>query len=391
MIASTLIRSDEARLLPEFPEYLRSLKPYVPGKPIEETQREFGVKKVVKLASNENPLGISPKALQAIKRALTDLHRYPDASAFHLKKALAKKLKATPEQIVLGNGSNEVIEFLLRALCRPGDQMVTSEAAFIAYGICAQIQGVQTLKAPLAPGLKFDLQAMAKLCRDNSKVKIVFVANPNNPTGTYVGRAELESFLQDLRKIPGRTIVPVLDDAYGEYVTAKDFPDSAEMARKFSELVVLRTFSKIYGMAGLRLGYGIARPELAAMLDRIRQPFNFNNLALAGARAAIDDTAFVKRSVSLNQKGLALWRKELQAMGVATADIIPTQGNFFLMRVWSAFGVSGGELAADCLKQGLILRPLANYGLHEYLRVSIGTEAENRFALKVLKKRIHER
>ncbi len=376
---------------PEFPEYLRALKPYVPGKPIEETQREFGVKKVVKLASNENPLGISPKALLAIKRVLKDLHRYPDASAFHLKKALAKRLKATPEQIVLGNGSNEVIEFLFRALCRPGDQMVTSEAAFIAYGICAQIQGVQTLKAPMAAGLKFDLQAMAKLCRDNARVKLAFIANPNNPTGTYVPRAELVAFLEDLKRIPGRSVVPVLDDAYGEYVTARDFPDSAEIARQFPEVVVLRTFSKIYGMAGLRLGYGFARPEIAAMLDRIRQPFNFNSLALEAARAALDDTSFVKRSVALNQKGLALWNKELRAMGVAQKDIIPTQGNFLLLRTWDRFGVGGGELSASCLKEGLILRPLANYGLHEYLRISIGTEAENRFALKVLKKRTHGR
>jgi histidinol-phosphate aminotransferase len=363
------------------PDYIRSLNPYVPGKPIEETQREFKLKRVIKLASNENPLGPSPLAVVAVKRAARELHRYPDASAFHLKSLLAKKFKLAPEALLVGNGSNEIIDFLIRTYCLAGDQIVTSQAAFIAYKICAQIHGVQTLESPLTEDLRFDLEAMAELVRKNQRAKIVFIPNPNNPTGTYVDGAALRSFLKEVASIRDGSVLVVLDYAYWEYVSAKDLPEAFGLMRDFPNVVVLRTFSKVYGLAGLRVGFGAGSPEIISTLEKVRQPFNMNSMGLIGAQAALSDTAFVARSRKLNEQGKKFWEKELKRLSI---PFWPTQGNFVLTDVGRGMGRPGAEVYQECLKLGVIFRPVANYGLLNALRISIGTDAENRLAAKAL-------
>lgn len=369
------------------PEYIRSLVPYVPGKPIEETQRELGIKKVIKLASNENPLGPSPKALLAAKKALGDLHRYPDAAAFALKAALAKNLGAAPNQFLIGNGSNEVIDMLIRTYCQPGDSIVTSKAAFIAYRICAQIHGVKTIEAPLTPDLRFDLPAIARFVREYEQAKLVFIANPNNPTGTYVNDKELRAFLKEISQIRGGSVLVALDYAYWEYVTAKDLPDPMKLLEEFPNVVVMRTFSKVYGLAGLRVGYGVGRPDVILSVEKVRQPFNLNSIALAAAEAALSDHAFVRRSRKVNDEGMVFWKNALNQMGI---PFWPSQGNFLLADVSEGLGKRGGDVYESCLRRGVIFRPVANYGLMNALRISIGTPAENRLALKALQAELPE-
>lgn len=367
------------------PEYIRSLVPYVPGKPIEETQREFKIRRVVKLASNENPLGPSPKALLAVKKTLAEMHRYPDGAAFSLKKALAAHLDVTPTSLIIGNGSNEVIDFLVRTYCVAGDSIVTSKAAFIAYKLCAQIHGVKTVETPLTSDLRFDLNAILKEVRSNERARLVFIANPNNPTGTYVNEADLRGFLKELAKIRGGSVLAVLDYAYWEYVTVKDLPDGVELMRDFSNVVVLRTFSKIYGLAGFRIGYGVACPEIVQNLEKVRQPFNINSLALVAAQSALTDRAFVNRACQTNQKQMLYWEKELNAMRV---PFWKSQGNFLLVNSKLGFGKTGPEVYEACLRKGVIFRPVANYGMPEALRISVGTPEENRLAVAVLKQMV---
>jgi histidinol-phosphate aminotransferase len=366
----------------QVPEYIRKLVPYVPGKPIEETQREFNLKRVIKLASNENPLGPSPKALKAARDSLSDLHRYPDASAFELKHALAAHLNVAPQAIVVGNGSNEIIDFLIRTYCVPGDSIVTSQAAFVAYKICAQIQGVNTVEVPLDTELRFDPAEMVRTVEKNSHARIVFIANPNNPTGTYVTTQEMKYLLEKISKIRGGSVLIALDYAYWEYVTAKDLPDPMELLRQYPNVVVMRTFSKVYGMAGMRVGYGVAAPEIIAHLEKVRQPFNLNSIALTGAVAALSDQAFVKKARAVNTQGMKFWEKELKAMGI---PFWKSQGNFILADVQKATGMSGAEAYAACLRKGVIFRPVTNYGLAHVLRISIGTAAENRVGARALK------
>lgn len=363
------------------PHHIQSLVPYVPGKPIEETQRELGLKRVIKLASNENPLGPSHRALKAIVRALPEQHRYPDAAGYRLKTTLANHLGVSFENIVLGNGSNEVIDFLIRAFSVPGDAIATHDAAFIAYAICAQIHGVKTLKVPLDSELMWDPNALLKLVKSNSRIRMVFLANPNNPTGTYMPARQMRAFLSKLQKIRSGSVLAVLDYAYWEYVTASDLPDPIELFHEFSNVVILRTFSKIYGLAGLRAGYGIARPEVAAVMEKIRQPFNMNSLALVAAEAAIEDRAFVKQSLQLNQAGMKFWTRLCDDWKI---HHWPSQGNFLLIDVRQSGGRIGGEVFQSALAKGVIFRPVANYGLPHALRISIGDAAENRFAAKAL-------
>lgn len=363
------------------PDYIRTLAPYVPGKPIEETQREFKLKKVIKLASNENPLGPSPKAIAVARSALKDLHRYPDSNAFHLKAALSKHLRVTPQEIVVGNGSNELIDIVLRTFCTPGDAVVTSQTAFVAYRICAQILGLRTIETQTTPELGFDLDAMARAVEKDDRVRFVFLPNPNNPTGTYVRRAELEAFLARVSAVRGGSVVVVLDYAYWEYVTAKDLPDALEMWRRFPQnVIVLRTFSKIYGLAGLRVGYAIASAELTAPMEKVRQPFNFNSIALESARAALSDTAFVAQARRLNERAKKEWTAFLRKNGVPFWE---TQGNFVLVDCQKGFGLSGPDFFQACLRRGVIFRPVANYGLRFAIRISFGTDAENRTAMRV--------
>lgn len=368
-------------------DYIRTLKPYVPGKPIEETQREFRLKKVIKLASNENPLGPSPKALKAIQKAQRELHRYPDASGFHLKAAIARHEQVASNQVVLGNGSNEVIELLIRSFCVPGDAILTSKTAFIAYKISAQIQGVATVETSTIEGaegnsLQFDLAEMLRAIQANSRIRLVFIPNPNNPTGTYIPTSELRSFIQEVKRIRGDQIQIVLDCAYQEFVTASDLKQPTLLLKEFpGNVVVLRTFSKVYGLAGLRVGYGLAHPDLVGILEKVRMPFNLNSLALCAAEAALTDKAFVKRAVQVNKEGMRFWEKTLTDLAI---PYWPSQGNFLLIDTRAGLGKSGPEVFDLCLRRGVIFRPVANYGLPDALRISIGTMPENKLAAKVL-------
>ena len=368
-------------MIPHIPEYIRTLAPYVPGKPIEETQREYKLKRVVKLASNENPLGPSPKAIAAMKKGVSELHRYPDASAYALKQAISKYLSVDSDSLLIGNGSNEIIELLIRTYCVPGDAIVTSKAAFIAYRISAQIHGVETLEAQLTPDLRFDLNEMADLVKKYDRAKMVFIANPNNPTGTYVTETELRDFLKKIQKIRGGSVIVALDYAYWEYVTAKDLPDPMKLMHEFSNVVVMRTFSKIHGLAGLRLGYGVGTPEMIAAMQKIRQPFNNNSLALIAGEAALSDKVFVKKARDLNIREMKVWEKALSKMGI---PFWKSQGNFILADVGTGLGKRGGDVYLSCLKRGVIFRPVTNYGLQDALRISIGTAKENEIAIKAL-------
>jgi histidinol-phosphate aminotransferase len=372
----------------QIPDYIRTIRPYIPGKPIEETRREYGLKRVIKLASNENPLGPSPRALEAIRKNLKDLGRYPDSSGTQLREALAKHLKFPVSQIALGNGSNELIDLLICACCIPGDAIVTSAAAFVAYKICAQVHGVRTLEAPLRNDLTFDLDAMLTHIRNDSRVRLVFIANPNNPTGTYVADGELRAFLKEVEKVRGGGVLVVLDSAYWEYVTARDLSDASDLVREFSNVISLRTFSKIYGLAGIRVGYWIAPDELTATLNKIREPFNLNSLGLAAAEAALQDKVFVRAARKVNSDGMKEWEKFFKANAI---PYWKSQGNFVLIDTQAGFGMGGGEVFEACLAQGVIFRPVANYGLPNCLRISVGTSAENRFAMKVLKSLLTQR
>jgi histidinol-phosphate aminotransferase len=364
------------------PPYIEQLKPYIAGKPIEETQREYGVKKVYKLASNENPLGPSPKAVAAIKKSMSELQLYPDASGYHLRTTLAKVEGVGFDEIVLGNGSNEIIELILRSFCVPGDLMVASQGVFAAYPISARIQGVETVFTAMTSDYRFDVKAMLKAIRENERVKIVAFPNPNNPTGTYVPDHELIPFLTEVSKIRGGSVHVMLDYAYLDYVTAKDLSDPIDVYRGFQNVSVLKTFSKIHGLGGLRVGYGVMRPELAKYVQKVRMPFNVSSVGLAGAQAAITDQAFVKKSIKVNQAGMKLMSKAYDQLGI---PYLPSQGNFFLINTQKAFGMSGLEVFEECLKRGLIFRPVANYGMPEWLRVTIGTPVQNRAAISVFK------
>jgi histidinol-phosphate aminotransferase len=313
---------------------------------------------------------------------MKDLHRYPDASAYELKLALAERLNVAPQAIVTGNGSNEVIDFLIRTYCVPGDSIVTSQAAFVAYKICAQIQGVNTVEVPLDTELRFDPAEMVRTVEKNPRARIVFIANPNNPTGTYVTTQEMKYLLDRISKIRNGSVLIALDYAYWEYVTAKDLPDPMELLKQYPNVVVMRTFSKVYGMAGMRVGYGVAAPEIIAHVEKVKQPFNLNSIALAAAVAALGDQAFVKKARMINAQGLKFWEKELKAMGI---PFWKSQGNFILIDIQKATGMSGAEAYAACLRKGVIFRPVTNYGLAHALRISIGTSAENRAGVRALR------
>lgn len=365
----------------QLPDYIRSIRPYVPGKPIEETKREYGLKKVIKLASNENPLGSSPRALEAIRKNLKELNRYPDSSAFQLKHALAKVLQVGADRITIGNGSNELVDLVISTYCIPGDAIVTSQAAFVAYKVCAQVHGVRTLETPLTPDLRFDLQAIAERVRADSRVKLVFISNPNNPTGTYVTDSELRPFLREVAGVRDGSVFVVLDYAYWEYVNASDLSDPAAILREFPNTIVLRTFSKIYGLAGTRVGYWVAPSGLTAAVEKVREPFNVNSLGLAGAVAALGDKAFVRKAIQTNVLGMKAWEKGLNALGI---PFWKSQGNFLLVDVQRGLGLTGGEVFERCLALGVIFRPVANYGLTQALRISVGLPEENRIGLKAL-------
>lgn len=355
---------------------VRKLTPYQPGKPIGELERELGLSRIVKLASNENPLGPSPKALQAILQGVEELHLYPDGSGFELKAALAAKLGVTPAQITLGNGSNDVLELVARAFLAPQRAALFSAHAFAVYPIVAQAVGADARIAPAHDGSRgprygHDVEAMAALL--DERVGVVFIANPNNPTGGYLGRDELLGFL---RRVPEHTLV-VVDEAYFEYVSTADYPDALAWLNDFPNLIVTRTFSKAYGLAGLRVGYAVSSAEIADLLNRVRQPFNVNSLALAAAKAALLDQEHLARTVQLNDREL---RRLAAAFSERKLDFIASVGNFITLDV----GRPAGGVYDALLRHGVIVRPIANYGLPSHLRVTVGAEEQNAVFLNAL-------
>lgn len=359
------------------PAYIRSIAPYQPGKPISELARELGLNEadIIKLASNENPLGISPKAAASIAPAIAELARYPDGSGYELKHALSSKLAIDAEAIVLGNGSNDVLEMAARAFLAPGTNAVYAQHAFAVYPIATQATGARGIEVP-ARDFGHDLAAM--LAAIDAQTRVIFLANPNNPTGTFIAPEEVERFLS---RVPP-TVLVVLDEAYQEYLPEALQPDSVRWLARFPNLVVTRTFSKIYGLAGLRLGYALAHPPVADLMNRVRQPFNANSLALTAAVAALDDHEFVRRSRELNFRGMAYLTESFKRLELS---YIPSQGNFVTVRVGD-----GAEIFRRLLRRGVIVRPVAGYGLPEHLRVTIGLDAENERFVQALREALYE-
>ena len=354
------------------PSYVRSIAPYQPGKPISELAREMGLEEagIVKLASNENPLGIGPRTRAAIDAALCDVARYPDGNGYVLKSALSQRYGVDMSSIVLGNGSNDVLELVALAFLGPGRAAVMSQHAFAVYPLATQARGARAIVVP-AKGHAHDLDAMAKAVDDETFV--VWAANPNNPTGTLAMPDEVEAFL---RKVPERVLV-VIDEAYNEYIRADLRTDSLKLLKRHPNLVVTRTFSKAYGLAGLRVGYALAHPSVADVMNRVRQPFNVNSIALAAAAAALDDMEFVARSYAENLNGLRQLAEGARKLGL---DFIPSYGNFLTIRVGKA-----ADVFKRLLRRGVIVRPVGGgYGLPEHLRVTTGTAAENEKFLRAL-------
>jgi histidinol-phosphate aminotransferase len=346
------------------PGYVRGIAPYQPGKPISELARELGLEEagIIKLASNESPLGVSPLALRAIEKCLADLSRYPDGNGFELKEALSGRYRVAAQCIVLGNGSNDVLEMAGRALLAPGLEAVYSQHAFAVYPLVVQAVGATGIEVP-ARDFGHDLAAMRRAV--TPKTRVVFVANPNNPTGTLVPAHELEAFIAALP----REVLVVLDEAYNEYLTPEVRSDSIAWLKRFPNLVVTRTFSKVYGLAGLRVGYAFTAPGIADLMNRVRQPFNVNSMALAAATAALGDTEFVRKSYECNLSGM---RQVTQGLERLRLEYIPSHGNFVSFNTGD-----GAAVFQKLLRAGVIVRPLASYGMPRHLRVTIGLESEN--------------
>ena len=353
------------------PEYIRTLVAYAPGKPIEEVEREYGISHSIKLASNENPLGPSPKALRAVREKADQLHLYPDGDCFYLKSALAKRLAIEADSLIFGNGSNELIELAVRTFMRPGDEAVMARQAFVVYQLVVQAAGGVSKVVPLR-NFTHDLPAMAAAI--GPKTRIVFLGNPNNPTGTIYRRSEWESFLSQLSP----EVLVIVDEAYFEYVSDAEYPDSLQYRHLGKALLTLRTFSKLYGLAGLRIGYGIGQKEIVGLLHRVRQPFNVNAAAQWAALAALEDREHVRQSLELNREGMQYLTNQIARLGL---EQVPSQANFLLVRVGN-----GNDVFERLLRQGVIVRPMAVYEFPDYVRVTAGTMEENRKFIEALKK-----
>ena len=358
------------------PSYIRSIAPYQPGKPVSELAREMGLPEanIIKLASNENPRGVSALARKAMQAQLDDLARYPDGNGFELKQALASHYSVSAEQIVLGNGSNDVLELVARCFLHSGTSAVLSQHAFVVYHLATLVAGATRIETQ-ARDYGHDIEAMAAAVREDTRV--IWIANPNNPTGTFVPAARLEAFL---RRVPPRVIV-VVDEAYHEYLPDSVRHDSIPWLAGFPNLVLTRTFSKAYGLAGLRVGFGLAHPEVADLMNRVRQPFNVSTIAQAAAVAALGDQEFVRESAALNHSGMRQIADGLKRLNL---ECIPSFGNFLTFRASGA-----PQVYQRLLKQGVIVRPIGVYGLPEYLRVSIGLESENERFLSALRAALH--
>jgi histidinol-phosphate aminotransferase len=350
------------------PSYVRSIAPYQPGKPISELAREMGIAEagIVKLASNENPRGIGPRTRAAIEAAIGDIARYPDGNGFELKQALSRRYHVDPGAIVLGNGSNDVLELVASAFLGPGRAAVMAQHCFAVYPLATQARGARSIVVP-AKDYSHDLEAMARAIDDETFV--VWLANPNNPTGTYAAPDALDAFL---RKVPERVLV-VLDEAYNEYLPADLRADSVKWLKRHPNLIITRTFSKAYGLAGLRAGYALAHASVADVMNRVRQPFNVNSLALAAAAAALDDMEFVAKSYAANLQGLRQLEEGARSLGL---EYIASFGNFLTIRVAQS-GKGAPEVYRRLLRRGVIVRPVTGYGLPEHLRVTVGTAQEN--------------
>jgi histidinol-phosphate aminotransferase len=349
---------------------LRDLAVYEPGKPIEETARDLGAdaSKIIKLASNENPLGPSPKALAAMRGALESAHLYPDGGGYYLREALATRLGCTRDHIILGSGSNEIIEFLGHAFLNRGDDVITSEHAFIVYKLVAAVFGARTIEVS-SPDLRHDLDAM--LAAITPKTRLIFIANPNNPTGTLVGQNEIDQFVE---RVPENVVV-VFDEAYFEYLD--DPPDTLRFVHAGRNIAVLRTFSKIQGLASLRIGYGIARPELIQVLQKTRQPFNVSGLAQAAALASLSDDAHRQETKRVTDEGRAYLQEQFGAMHL---QFVPSVANFVLVKVGDGAGTF-----RKLLERQIIVRALKGYNLPEWIRISVGTMEQNRRCIAALR------
>jgi len=348
-----------------------NITPYIPGKPIEETQRQLGLKEVIKLASNENPFGVSPKAKEAIRRNLSKINRYPDGSGFYLKRKLARYLNVKPSNIVLGNGSDEIIDIIIKTFVEADENIITAKITFLEYEIISKVNGRRIITAPLR-NFKYDLKAMRK--KVNKKTKLVFISNPNNPTGTYVNKYELKDFMNDLPK----NVLLVLDEAYDTFIDVDDFPYGLDYFSS-RNVIVLKTFSKAYGLAGLRIGYAIARPEFSSYMERVRQPFNANLLAQAAARAALDDKEFLSKTRKIILEGKHYLYDALTRLDL---NYVPSVANFILIDV----GRDGRKIFRKMLKYGVIVRDMYQYGLKNFIRATIGMPKENKKFISVLKK-----
>jgi histidinol-phosphate aminotransferase len=354
------------------PAHIRAIAPYQAGKPISEVAREYGLDetRIVKLASNENPLGMPESARAAMMAAAAELGRYPDANGFELKAALSKRLEVPQDWLTLGNGSNDILELVAHALLQPGTSAVYSQYSFAVYALATQETGARAIVVP-ARDHGHDLAAMRAAIAPDTR--IVFIANPNNPTGTFLPAAAVETFLAS---VPPQVVV-VLDEAYNEYLEPALRFDAVAWVRRFPNLVLSRTFSKAYGLAGLRVGYSVAQPAMTDLLNRVRQPFNVNSLAQAAAVAALGDTAFLERSRALNTEGVARLQSAFDALGL---PYVKSFGNFVLVKVGDAAGIN-----LALLRAGVIVRPVGNYGLPEWLRISVGLPAENEVFLVALR------
>lgn len=359
------------------PPYVRGIAPYQGGRPISEIAREFGFaeSQIVKLASNENPLGMSPKAREAMLAAAADLGRYPDGNGFELKAAISKRFGISTDWITLGNGSNDILELAAHAFLQPDRESVYSQHSFAVYALATQATGAKAVVVPATAALGHDLPAMRKAVND--RTGIVWIANPNNPTGTFLKPAEVIAFIKD---IPARTLI-VLDEAYTEYLSDTDRYNAFEWVAQYPNLLVSRSFSKAYGLAGLRIGFGVARPEITDLLNRIRQPFNVNSLAQAAACTALFDDEFLALSRRVNQEGLAQIAAAAKDLGLS---FIPSWGNFLLIKMGDAAD-AGMQVFQALLAKGVITRPVANYGLPQWLRISIGTREENARCIEALR------
>ncbi len=351
------------------PDHIKSINPYVPGKPIEELERELGITGSTKLASNENPLGPSPLAVKALRKGISGLNRYPDGSCFYLRSALSERITVSGSDIIFGNGSNEIIELAVRTFLGPDDEAIMAQPSFVVYSMIVQAVNGKSIIVPLRDW-RHDLEAMASKITD--KTKIIFIANPNNPTGTINIKEEMDSFME---KVPDSVLV-VVDEAYYEYVRSRDYADSMKYYRQGRNMIILRTFSKIYGLAGLRVGYGIGKAEIITEMNKVRQPFNVNTLAQMAAVAALKDHAHVDKSKKTNERGLKYLYRGLKALKI---HFIPSEANFIYVPLKEDTAL---QIYNDLLKEGVIVRPMGPRAI----RITVGLPGENKRLIEALRK-----